>query len=279
LDSSVAAERRIVNDWNNFRLLELGHQSAEYGPAPEAIARFQRLAEEHAVSAGLDLSILTMYQPGLYNGVEDIQDVEESFPLRVTARLFGVDYTNPGLLVQNRPPGMTAAAFGSMIMTAQSMYGNALQVPEPNWDMMAIAPSSPTPNALQVPESNRDMIASASSNPTPTETTPSTPATAPATPKAIRRARSGGIATHADISPKEPYNKLEGAPSMNLAFPSGNLTVAEIIAFCPQWLKSRDVADRFNSNRPGMAVIRDMIYELREMPKGLIISNTILRYF
>ncbi|KAF2245322.1 hypothetical protein BU26DRAFT_66931 [Trematosphaeria pertusa] len=59
-----------------------------------------------------------------------------------------------------------------------------------------------------------------------------------------------------------------GSPSWNLPFPNGDLTAAEIIAYCPHWLKSVDVIDRFVTNGGKSHVISVMINEFRYQPGG-----------
>jgi hypothetical protein len=60
----------------------------------------------------------------------------------------------------------------------------------------------------------------------------------------------------------------DGSPTWNLAFPRGNLTAAEITAYCPHWLKSIDVIDRFVSNGGKSQTIAAMINEFRDQPNG-----------
>lgn len=69
---------------------------------------------------------------------------------------------------------------------------------------------------------------------------------------------------------KIPRNSAFGsdAPSWNLAFPDGNLTAAEILAYLPHWLKSLDVIDRFVSNGARAFVVAAMVNEFREQPLG-----------
>ncbi|KAF2034152.1 hypothetical protein EK21DRAFT_56912 [Setomelanomma holmii] len=57
-----------------------------------------------------------------------------------------------------------------------------------------------------------------------------------------------------------------GSPSWNLAFPSGNLTAGEILAYLPHWLKSVDVIDRFITNGGKSLTIAAMINEFRYLP-------------
>jgi hypothetical protein len=61
-----------------------------------------------------------------------------------------------------------------------------------------------------------------------------------------------------------------GSPGWNLAFPAGNLTAAEIIAYLPHWLKSIDVVDRFVTNGGKSFTIAAMVNELRQLPGGSI---------
>ncbi|KAF2708621.1 hypothetical protein K504DRAFT_432991 [Pleomassaria siparia CBS 279.74] len=57
-----------------------------------------------------------------------------------------------------------------------------------------------------------------------------------------------------------------GSPSWNLEFPEGNLTAAEIIAYCPHWLKSIDVIDRFIRNGATSTVLAAVVNEFRDLP-------------
>ena len=59
-----------------------------------------------------------------------------------------------------------------------------------------------------------------------------------------------------------------GSPHWNLAFPNGNLTAAEILAYLPHWLKSVDVIDRFVANGATASVIAVIINEFRNQPRG-----------
>ncbi|KAF2849707.1 hypothetical protein T440DRAFT_124438 [Plenodomus tracheiphilus IPT5] len=60
------------------------------------------------------------------------------------------------------------------------------------------------------------------------------------------------------------------SPSWNLAFPNGNLTAIEILTYCPHWLKSVDVIDRFMTNGGKSKTIAATINEFRAQPKGAI---------
>ncbi|KAF1912924.1 hypothetical protein BDU57DRAFT_409137, partial [Ampelomyces quisqualis] len=73
------------------------------------------------------------------------------------------------------------------------------------------------------------------------------------------------------------YDKLEDAPSANLDFPAGNITLAEMTAFHPGGLKSWDSIDRFCGNGATQAVLGIMINNFRVMPKGQISSNSVYR--
>ena len=57
-----------------------------------------------------------------------------------------------------------------------------------------------------------------------------------------------------------------GCPSWNLAFPDGNLTAAEILAYCPYWVKSIDVIDRLVTNGAGPKILATMLNEYRTFP-------------
>ena len=67
-----------------------------------------------------------------------------------------------------------------------------------------------------------------------------------------------------------PKNNAFGAgcPSWNLAFPTGNLTAVEILAYLPHWLKSIDVIDRFLTHGAKSSHIAAIINEFRILPSG-----------
>lgn len=75
----------------------------------------------------------------------------------------------------------------------------------------------------------------------------------------------------------ESYDKLQDAPPSNLEFPVGNITLAEMMAFHPEGLKSWDSIDRFCGNGATQAVLSIMINSLRVMPKGKIPPNSVYR--
>ncbi|KAF2127531.1 hypothetical protein P153DRAFT_387274 [Dothidotthia symphoricarpi CBS 119687] len=75
----------------------------------------------------------------------------------------------------------------------------------------------------------------------------------------------------------DSYGKLVDAPSAGLAFPNGNITLAEIAAFLPESIKSWDVIDRIVGNDATSATIAQLINHFRDMPRGHIMSNTIYR--
>lgn len=57
-----------------------------------------------------------------------------------------------------------------------------------------------------------------------------------------------------------------GSPSWNMAFPTGNLTAAEILAYLPHWLKSVDVVDRFVANGGRSHTVAAIINQFRYLP-------------
>ncbi|KAF2676014.1 hypothetical protein K458DRAFT_323066 [Lentithecium fluviatile CBS 122367] len=69
----------------------------------------------------------------------------------------------------------------------------------------------------------------------------------------------------------------KGSPGCNLSFPNGNLTAAEIVAYCPHWLKSVDVIDRFITNGGKSNSIAAMINEFRDQPGGdtIFVPNSV----
>jgi hypothetical protein len=72
------------------------------------------------------------------------------------------------------------------------------------------------------------------------------------------------------------YGKLGDAPPANLAYPVGNITLAEMAAFHPDAIKSRDIIRRFLHNGGTQALFADMINHYRVMERGSITNNTIL---
>ncbi|KAL1608030.1 hypothetical protein SLS60_002969 [Paraconiothyrium brasiliense] len=56
------------------------------------------------------------------------------------------------------------------------------------------------------------------------------------------------------------------SPHWNLPFHAGNITAAEILAYCPHWLKSVDVIDRFVMNGGKAKVIANMLNRFRNLP-------------
>ncbi|KAJ4353608.1 uncharacterized protein N0V89_005338 [Didymosphaeria variabile] len=67
------------------------------------------------------------------------------------------------------------------------------------------------------------------------------------------------------------------SPHWNLPFHVGNITAAEILAYCPHWLKSVDVIDRFVVNGGKAKVIANMLNRFRNLPSddGIIPTNSI----
>jgi hypothetical protein len=59
-----------------------------------------------------------------------------------------------------------------------------------------------------------------------------------------------------------------GSPSCNLPFPNGNLTAAEIITYCPHWLKAVDVINRFINNGGLSKTIAVLINKFRQQPSA-----------
>lgn len=58
----------------------------------------------------------------------------------------------------------------------------------------------------------------------------------------------------------------KGSPGVSLEFHKGNATAAEILAYCPHWLKSVHVVDRFITNGGRQRSIAAMINEFRNVP-------------
>ncbi|KAF2635511.1 hypothetical protein P280DRAFT_473780 [Massarina eburnea CBS 473.64] len=72
---------------------------------------------------------------------------------------------------------------------------------------------------------------------------------------------------------------LPGAPSPQLRFPRGRLTAAEIVAFCPEWMASWDVMDRFAFNGATTQVLAEMVMRYREQGEFKASANTVSRLF
>ncbi|KAJ6283507.1 hypothetical protein J3E71DRAFT_361008 [Bipolaris maydis] len=64
-----------------------------------------------------------------------------------------------------------------------------------------------------------------------------------------------------------------GAPSWNLSFPAGNITAAEITAYCPHWLKSIDVVNRFLSHGARTIHIAALLNEFRTFPDNRVFNT------
>ncbi|KAJ8109923.1 hypothetical protein OPT61_g7094 [Boeremia exigua] len=65
-----------------------------------------------------------------------------------------------------------------------------------------------------------------------------------------------------------------GSPSWNLAFPDGNLTISEILAYLPHWLKSVDVILRIVKNDGRAVTITHLLNKYREMPNTAFQPNS-----
>lgn len=65
------------------------------------------------------------------------------------------------------------------------------------------------------------------------------------------------------------------SPHCNLPFPVGRLTAAEILAYCPHWLKSIDVVDRFITNGGKPMIIASMLNQIRVLPEKTIPINSV----
>ncbi|XP_014558235.1 hypothetical protein COCVIDRAFT_95169 [Bipolaris victoriae FI3] len=64
-----------------------------------------------------------------------------------------------------------------------------------------------------------------------------------------------------------------GAPSWNLSFPAGEITAAEITAYCPHWLKSIDVISRFLSHGARTIHIAALLNEFRSFPDNKVFNT------
>jgi hypothetical protein len=81
----------------------------------------------------------------------------------------------------------------------------------------------------------------------------------------------------ATVGRRAHYGKLADAPPANLDYPVGNMTLAEMAAFHPDAMKSRDVIQRFIHSGGTQALFADMINHHRAMMHGPITNNTILQ--
>ncbi|KAJ4989683.1 hypothetical protein SVAN01_04900 [Stagonosporopsis vannaccii] len=65
-----------------------------------------------------------------------------------------------------------------------------------------------------------------------------------------------------------------GCPSWNLNFPDGNLTVSEILAYLPHWLKSVDVILRMVNHGGRSVIITHLLNKYRKMPTTTFAPNS-----
>ncbi|KAF2742287.1 hypothetical protein M011DRAFT_289530 [Sporormia fimetaria CBS 119925] len=71
--------------------------------------------------------------------------------------------------------------------------------------------------------------------------------------------------------------KLWDAPSLNLDFPTGNITAVEILTFLPNWLKSQDVVERLMRNGGKTGNFSLISNTCRVMVKGVVSNSTLVR--
>lgn len=174
-----------------------------------------------------------------WNRTGNFSDADESFPIRATARALGISFEEPEPMVPYSTIREAVRAYQEV------QKGNVAFV-----DMIPLLPHSAF-------NQNRKRKG-----------------------KEPEQKKNQGSKTEEKESERKPtntYGKLDDAPSMNLDFPNANLTAAEIIAFLPQWMKSWGVIDRLISNGGTAAIIEKMVNTFREMPKGAISANTVLR--
>lgn len=176
-----------------------------------------------------------------YDRDGNIPDTFNYFPTRLSAMVIGVAFTDPGRMEPNKTLRKPYREYRQFLDAHQ---GNGVQI-EPM--ELGLAPT-------------RSQVETASN---PTNLVQKMPNK--------KRKRS---TKNPEMS---QYNTLKDAPHQNMPFPEGNITVSEILAFFPEWLKSVDVANRFISNGGKAAVIQKMINEYRAMPRGKIINNAVLR--
>ena len=85
---------------------------------------------------------------------------------------------------------------------------------------------------------------------------------------------SGGTAADPHVrAGNDAFGK--GSPHWNLQFPVGRMTASEILAYCPHWLKSVDVIDRFVSNGGKSKIIGGMLNRFRILPLVEISANSV----
>ena len=65
---------------------------------------------------------------------------------------------------------------------------------------------------------------------------------------------------------------IKDAPSPNVPFPNADITIVEIMAFAPQWLRSVDLINRVYQNHGGQNALANMVCAHR---KNSVTANTI----
>jgi hypothetical protein len=199
----------------------------------------------------------------------NLPDIEGTFPLRVAARQNDVVVADPGRIIWNATLGdaLRLAITNAPSEVERRYLGQTyLQLQQ---DLEA--------ERLRIARA-RDMEA-AQSMPVPDKRTPAqeAPFTTPAaSPRGTKRPAPNNTLSGSQLV--APRNKLYDAPSMNVPFPTGNMTAAEVAAFLPHWMKSWDVIERFAHNGGTKQILARMVNTLRTMPRGLLPANTILKF-
>jgi hypothetical protein len=121
-----------------------------------------------------------------------------------------------------------------------------------------------------VPKSKRDGK-TASAAPTPSGVEQSTTGV-----RALKKGHSRLAKDRPDYE-NEHHNKLYDAPSLDIDFPSGNVTGVEILTYLPQWVKSWDVTERLVENGWTQSAMAKVINKHRTMGHGKILTNAVYR--
>ncbi|PSN70872.1 hypothetical protein BS50DRAFT_659704 [Corynespora cassiicola Philippines] len=82
------------------------------------------------------------------------------------------------------------------------------------------------------------------------------------------KAPANGATLPVLVNQSEKTCRVPNAPSANVPFPKGNVTMAELLAFGPNWIKSHDVIERAISNGASMVLIAYMINYYRDTTIG-----------
>jgi hypothetical protein len=194
----------------------------------------------------------------------NLPDIEGTFPLRVAARQNDVAVADPGRIIWN-------ATLGDALRLAMTNAPSEIERRYLSQTYLQLQQDLEA-ERLRIARA-RDMEA-AQPMPVPDKRTPAQKA------RGTKRGtkRSAPTNTPNGNQVVAPRNKLYDAPSMNVPFPTGNMTAAEVAAFLPHWMKSWDVIERFAHNGGTKQILARMVNTLRTMPRGLLPANTILKF-